>query len=264
MSGLLRRAHDALLPSGIAWNTAKGGGMDQFFEGVTEAFEDAKDDMTALASARDPLTTPFLEELELEYGIVTDETKTEAQRRANLAAKDSNRKLSGQLFALQNALDAAGFNLTVYANDPAVDPATFLNEIITTYCGGDGSYCGGDLAYCGGYPSGEMVVNGDIYNTTLDYTAYCGATTTYCGGDSAYCGAHDGVIRTLFTYPVPTASASWPLVFFVGGAATFNPNGSLLTLARGSVPSAKRLELIEIIVRIKPEFTWCALVVAFT
>lgn len=260
---MIRRAHDANLPQGSAWNPERGGGMDLFFEGAAESFGEVRDDLRSLADIRSPLTTPVLTELEAEFGIVPNDALTEAERRGALQAKIVPQRNRGQAWVLQQALDAAGFGLLVHENSPAVDPAGFLAPFYTAVAGNQAACCGNQEAQASNFPAGEMIVNGDVWITTKNFTTVCGAQAACCGNRAAQAGGFSGLTRSLREWPAPTAAAAWPLVFFVGGAATRDGTGALLTIARGSVPVARRSQLVEIITRIKPAHSWCALIARF-
>lgn len=261
---MIRRAHDANLPQGGAWAPAQGGGMDQLFEGAAVSFGEVRDDLRCLADVRNPLTTPLLDELEAEFGITKNEALTEADRRGVLQARIVPQRNRGQAWVLQEALDAAGFGLLVHENSPAVDPAGFLAPFYSCVAGNQASCAGNQEAQASNFPAGEIIANGDVYVTTKNYTAVAGNQASCAGNRNAQAGAFSGLTRSLKVWPAPSAAAAWPFVFFVGGAATRDPGtGALLTVARGSVPAARRAQLVEIITRIKPAHSWCALIARF-
>jgi hypothetical protein len=148
--------------------------------------------------------------------------------------------------------------------------------------------CGEPLAQCGKF-EGELIVNGDIFEFEIDYLVECGETLAQCDEPTAQAGNSSGVTRTLIEYPIPTDPPDWPLVFFVGGDATFNPDtgasiycgdtlaqcdeptafaqwfeGQLKTIDFVDLPYTRRADLIRLILQIKPIHSWCALLVNFT
>jgi hypothetical protein len=185
--GLSRSAYDAHLPDGAAWEIAPDSDSDKLFDGLGEIEDGVKDDLEGLALARDPNKTTDLESLEKEYGILTDPTLTEAQRRANLAALVYATRGTGSKSYLQARLHEAGYtDFFVYDNDPVADP----DPLIT--------------------PNGEYVVNGDIYSQSVDYEAACGISTTVCGNNNAVCGNFISA-RALITYTAPPPGDTTPV-----------------------------------------------------
>jgi hypothetical protein len=57
----------------------------------------------------------------------------------------------------------------------------------------------------------------------------------------------------------PQDPGRYPLVFFVGGSATYDAAGHLLTISNCNVPTARVQELATLILRYKPLHTWAAL-----
>ena len=258
-----RQVIDALLPpKGTAWAPAPGKGMDLFLDGMGNSAEIVRLDLADLSVLRDPLLTPILDELETEHGILNDDSIAEATRRATLAAKMFSVGGTGTEDDLQAALDAAGFNLLVHVNSPAVDPALFLAQNFAMWAAGITAFAGGASAYAA-FTGGELVVNGDIVQTRPNYTAVAGGVNSFAAGTEMYAGAFDELIKTLVTYQIPTDPGDWPLVFFVGGAATRDGSGFLTSIDTAIVDTERRDELIETIVRIKPLHSWCGLIADF-
>ena len=148
--------------------------------------------------------------------------------------------------------------------------------------------CGEPEAQCAWF-QGELIVNGDIFEFTVDYTVLCGETLAQCGEPEAVSGELSGVTRTKIEYPIPTDPHDWPLVFFVGGDATFNPDigasmwcgealaqcgeplafaqwfeGELQDIEFVTLPYSRRADLVRLILQIKPIHSWCGLLVNFT
>jgi len=148
--------------------------------------------------------------------------------------------------------------------------------------------CGEPLAQCGKF-QGELIVNGDIYAFSIDYVVECGEPLAQCDEPTALVGNLTGVTRTKIEYPIPTNPIDWPLVFFVGGDATFNPDtgasiycddtlaqcdeptafcqwfeGQLQDIEFVDIPFSRRADLVRLILQIKPIHSWCALLVNYT
>ena len=81
---LMRAFLDAILPPGTLWQPAPGEDFDHFLDGIGDNLQGVHDALELLAHIRDPATTPYLDELEREYGITPNIQLTDAQRRANL------------------------------------------------------------------------------------------------------------------------------------------------------------------------------------
>jgi hypothetical protein len=69
--------------------------------------------------------------------------------------------------------------------------------------------------------TGRVIVNGAIFDSYTDWVNGCGEALAQCGEALAQCGEHNGIVKTLHEYPLPTNPDYWPLVFFIGGAATY-------------------------------------------
>jgi hypothetical protein len=143
---LMRAFLDSVLPPGSAWNPVPGGDLDHLLDGMGDALQAVYDSLGTLDDIRNPRTTPFLDELEREYGVSPNVQLTDAVRRAYLLRRKYGRP-SGTPSGLQAELDATGFGtggygLKVFANDPAVNPAFFTTQICQSFCGGPNAYCG--------------------------------------------------------------------------------------------------------------------------
>ena len=263
-----RQTFDALMPPGPLWVPEDGEGLDQLIEGIADNSEDIAGFLAQLANIRNPALTTLLSDLEKEYGIATDTNLTEAVRRMRLATKAFGGTSNGSIDVLQAALDSSGFTqLTVYENNPAVDPAIFLDQIFRMIANGDNAYAGfvpvagpPSTAYAGRI-GGELLVNGDIFSTTSGYLSQAGGA--WAGGLHGYAGRFDEMKTTKLEYSIPTDPDDWPLVFFVGGAATFNPDGSLLTIVSADVDVIREQKLKRTILSIKPIHSWAGLVITF-
>lgn len=180
----------ALMPEGAVWSPAQDGDLDKLIEAIGDDIEEVRLDLEALATMRDPATTPSISDLEIELGVVPDEGLDEATRRAHLAAVKGQTPGTGSASCLEASLRAAGFDVYVWNNCPALDPAAVIGATFeqcddavppTTQCDSSGA------TMCG-FGGGELIVNGD---------------------DQAFAA-----------YVVPENPARWPFVFWIGGSAT--------------------------------------------
>lgn len=122
----MRRVLDAIFPRGSAWVPVIGGDFDALLNGLGDGLELLRAFVGSLAQAREPEETFILEDLEREYGVVTDIGLTEAVRRTYLHGVKYGAIGLGTAGDVQSRLQAAGFtNVFVYQNDPAIDPDSF-------------------------------------------------------------------------------------------------------------------------------------------
>lgn len=264
MTTFMKHWVDLTYPKGPEHEPKEGGFMDLFREAVADNIDVSRVDVQNTAFIRNPTTTPIFDDLEREYGIAKNNNLTLAERIEILKASRYKKATTGNDDDLQAILDSAGFALNVYNNSPdgpAVDPAIFLDQNFQMQAGDlTNDFAGQDDAYAGRI-GGELLVNGDTFTQRANFF---GAGEVWAGNDNAVAGFHTKLIQTLIVYDIPTNPDDWPLVFFVGGAATFAGDGSLLTIEQGFVSSQQEMQLKKIILKFKPLFTSCGLIVTFT
>jgi hypothetical protein len=215
---LAKMALLSLLPPGSAWRVKDNGDWDALLEGQATNWESVREDLDTLSEIRNPLTTPILSDLEKEYGVTPNPDLTEAIRRQRLAALVYAPNGTGSASYLQARLREAGFDVYVHANDPAVDPVPYLDQLSGAQLGEPLFQLGEEYAALGSYTS-ELIVAGDISRNELDFIAQCGINAIQCGAAGAVCGSADFDISPI-EYPDPTNADRWRYVFFVGGLAT--------------------------------------------
>lgn len=267
MSNLGRQLIDALLPQGSLWRPVTGGGFDKFLNGVGQCYEDARVWAGKLAVLRDPWLTDRISDLELEYGLYDGAALTESDRRQRLANRmfpiQGNRATRQDL---QDALQAAGFNLQVYDNNPAINPKPFIEPTFQMVAGGGNAYAGRPDAYAGNFGGiliGELVVNGDLNVFLHNHWTVCAGGGVYAGG-GATAGEYDRIITGPVVFPVPAHPDDWPCVFFVAASAGFDEStGAIVSLLPLEVPAEREQELKRLILRYKPLDTWAVLIVAY-
>jgi len=264
MPTFMNRFVNLIYPKGPAHEPKEDGFMDLFRQGISDNIDVIRTDVKNTAFIRNPSTTPIFDDLEREYGIGFNENLSLAERIEILKASRYKRATTGNDDDLQTILDNSGFALNVYNNSPdgpAVDPAIFLDQNFVMQAGDlTNDFAGQDDAYAGRV-GGQLIVNGDIFDQRA---GFFGAGEVFAGNDNAVAGYFEELVQTLIEYDIPTDPGDFPLVFFVGGAATFAGDGSLLTIEQGQVPSEQELQLKRIILKFKPLFTWCGLIVTFT
>jgi hypothetical protein len=260
MSNLMRRTIDTILPKGAAWSPAPSGGFDKFLDGLAACWETIRSWLSGLNCIRDPHCTPFLADLEREYGVLPNDSLTEEQRRAALSPLVFNRDSTGAWDELQAALQDAGFDVQVHENSPAVDPAIFLDQAFQMVADGAASFAGNQDAFAGRV-GGELLVNGDIFKTTRSFEVTAG---NLYAGDGQSAGEYTDLIREKIEYPIPTDPNDWPMVFFVGGDATRDGSGALTDIELANVPSELESDFKRIILKYKPIHSWAGLIVTYT
>ncbi len=259
MSNLTRATIDTIWPEGSIWTPAPGLDLDNLLDGISDSWETVRAFLDTLDNVRDPATTTFLEDLEKEFGVFTNTSLTEEQRRSQLHPLVYQRSSNGSVDAMQSALDAAGFDVQVHENSPAVDPAIFLDEVFQMVAEGGNAYAGRDDAFAGRV-GGELLVNGELFNTNRQFTAVAG---NVYAGDGTTAGEYSGLEREEVVYKIPTDPGDWPLVFFVGGDATRGGSGELTEIELADVPTEQKSEFKRIILRSKPMHSWAGLIVNY-
>jgi len=158
-----RAVIDALMPRGTAWSPEEGAGLDQLLDGMAANQERLRLFLATLADLRNPMFTPILADLEREFGILPDLAADEATRRARLQSAKAAGNGDGSLGFMQSRLQAAGFNVNVYQNDPPVDPAGLLHAGSSRMFGDSSALVGRECF--GAQTTGVLLVNGPLaYN----------------------------------------------------------------------------------------------------
>ena len=189
MSSLMRAVIDTIWPRGSAWEIAPNEDLDKFLDGSAENWEAVRAYLSGLSEIRTPSSTPFLADLEREFGVFTDPNLTEQQRRDQLTPIVYGRGGNGSVDFLQNSLDSAGFNVQVHENSPAVDPDILLDQSFRIYSNGVSAYSGNVVAICGS-AGGELIVNGELYDFIKNYDISCGSGV-YSGATGSPCGSYE-------------------------------------------------------------------------
>ena len=230
---LSRAVYNALLPGGAIWDVESDSDFDKLLDGLAAGHDSLTEDLKALASIRDPLLTTLLSDLEVEFGIVPDSSVGSAVRRARLLAAKTAANGTGTLEFLQKILQTAGFPVYLYANNPPVDPQSLLGYVPSDIFGNALAIFGNGACF-GSNASKGMLVNGPLYYG-----------------------------QALVTYSDVMAAHYWPLVFFVGGAATYLDDGGLAAIAPVDLPISRKDEFIRTIIKLKPLHTWVGLLVSY-
>lgn len=257
-----REVYNDLTPPGM--DIKHDADLDLLLNGMADNKEVIREFLKDLAFVRNPFKTPYLSDLEKEFGLSTRNNLSIPVRQNRLAVRVYERGGKGSKDNLQEALDTAGFNVQVHENSPAVDPDIFLAQDFQITAGDPtNAYAGDPEAYCG-QVGGFLLVNGPIYDQSPLYLSECGDVNAYAGDPLAYCGYYLELRRIPLEYEVPMESGDWPFVFFVGGDATRNIAGELTDIELAEVPIERREEFENIILRFKPLHSWAGLIVIYT
>ena len=259
-NSLLKKAIDAVWPKGSAWGQKIGGGMEGLLLGVGDSLELVRTKLATLANVRNPELTAQLDELEIDFGVVPDPTLTDAVRRSRLAARINAEQAAGTRDRMERELQAAGFDLFVYANDPAINPLQFATSFATV-AGGDEAFAGEPSAVAEVFIA-AILVNGNAIRTVAVWLTVAGGGEAFAGEPSAV-AEQAGFIDVPIDYDVPSDPATWPLMFFVGGPATFGGSGELVTIDVAQVPALRKIELEQTVLRLKPLHTWAVMMVVY-
>jgi hypothetical protein len=273
MPSYMRSVHDALLPSGPAWEPANGGKYDRLLDGFADNAQAVFDDMEKLAYIRNPRLVPkeLLPDLEREFGIGPDGAVPDGDRREGLGAVVYRPRALSLARELQSALDKAGFGLNGYGlavtpnASPPANPGPIVEESFALTAHEYPSvYAAGTPAAYAGERGGYYLVNGDRFNHRPIYPG-AGAGMVAREFPSKSCaGYHEGYIGYENEYTAPIPEPYWPFVVFVGGTVTRNEDGSVAAVATVSIPEGWRQKLHRLILRIKPVHVWMGMCVVYT
>jgi len=262
LSDLTKRILISLLPPGSAWNPVKDGDFDNFLNAFALNIDAPKEFLSQLSMIRNPLKTPLLDELEIEFGVTKNDNLTEDQRRQYLNSLIFPSEENGTDDDLESRLQGAGFDVQVHTNDPATDPAILLENNFQMVAGGANAYAGRDDAYARRV-GGELIVNGDQFTQKPNYTAVAGNQNIVAGNQNAVAGVFDGLILQKVTYEIPTNPSDWPLLFYIGGDVVRDIDGFITELETVILPIEIREEFLQIILKYKPLHSWAISTVNF-
>lgn len=173
---------ESLFFEGSLGEIDRDGDLYKMLKGMGANHEDIYAFLKTLAHIRVPRLTPYLADLEKEYGLLTNTSMTEAERREYLHGVVYAPRSPGTAEYLEDQLQNAGFPVQVHANSPAVDPALFY--------GGAG---------------GEMITNNENYDRTITEARADRNVWSYVfiiGGDAV----RDADGSLLAVAPAPVAS----------------------------------------------------------
>lgn len=259
MSNLTRAMLDDILPPGDVWTPEEQADLDLLLDGMADNYEVIRAFLAALSEIRNPNKTAILSDLEREYGVFTNELISEATRRQRLASTVYSTSGTGTIDDIQNALNAADFDVQVHSNDPAVDPSLFIDGNFQMVAGGDTAFAGNEGAFIS-ETNGELLVNGELFSTKKVFDALSGIMFSGDGFSGSFISTQ--VERKI--YPIPADPNSWPMIFFVGGDATRDPGtGALTAIEFAQVEASRELEFKSLILKYKPLHSWAALIIFY-
>lgn len=214
---------NAALPKGAIWEYSEDGDLDHLYQGIADNEGLIYEFLESLAYIRNALKTPFLEDLERDYGIVPDAALDEAERRQQLKAMFPRRS-SGTAEYLQEKLRELGItNVYVHRNDPPISPLGFGWTIfgrVDAIFGRDNAQFGDAGVF------GKLIVNGK--SSDEDFTPIADSCIGF-----------------------------WSAVFFIGGVATRDPSThKIISIEYIEIPVKFKDIMIRTIMEVKPFHTW--------
>lgn len=222
----LARTLALLMPSGSAFALVQDSGLKRVIEALGFALDAARDVIDQVFADLDPERTTCLADWEAQFALA-DLGLTESQRRVRLAG--AWQRVGGQSPAyIQSTLRAAGFD--VYVHEPYADMR----------------------ALSGLRDPGELL--GDARDITSQSGAFVsGATVSGAGAvPRGRLLANSGEVPL-----VPTDSAAWPFIFYIGAADI--STGTSADLA--DVPASRVGELESLLLQIRPAQMWVGLLI---
>ena len=259
---LLRAFVDGMLPHGSLWRPAPGLDLDNLLNGVADNMTTAYGVTQQIGQIRDPYFTSDLDDLEREYGI-TKNTFLSLTQRVNILAARKFSKPSSTIPGIQAQLDLYGFGnggygLQVFDNNGGANPAIFTTIAVQMWAGQTTAVAGNNAAYAAITGNGTLIVNGTLQTSSPAYWgAGMTAFTSYgqAGNTNMVAGYYTSLSYVSQTYPIPTDPGYWPAFIFFGANPQYS-SGVLTSITYVNVPSARQGELIELITRLKPMWTW--------
>jgi len=236
MSSDMKAVYEANLPPGAIWRPRSGGDFDHLLDGMGDNAQVVFDFLATLADIRNPDHTTILDDLEKEFGIITNDLLPESERRNTLKIAKYETPNTASWEHLQDKLRALGFTgIVVTPNDPAVDPT-----LIT----------------------GELLVNGTLLvSQAIGYTAQAAGQYMFAGNSRAVAGYYTKNHQTPATYAIPPERDFWSLIFFVGGVASGWPGAP--AIATYDLDYKREQEIKRLILQKKPVHSWAVLVLNF-
>lgn len=153
--------------NGDTFKPVPGGKLDKLFSGICSAVDNLVAEAKKVSAVRDPALTDMLNDLEKDYGLISDSNLTEEERRKYLSVFAFKKNgtgvpddLNGFPAFLQKRLRSAGFDeLSVYENSPEVNPNDILSYDHRLYLADSNAYVGDPDALIG-RSFGELFIDG--------------------------------------------------------------------------------------------------------
>jgi hypothetical protein len=240
------RVFQHLLPTGAAWRITIAKTLRSFFEGLTEAPDEAREFIDDVHGDAFPATTRELAEWEKQFGL--DATGNEAARRVALAAAWAAQGGQSPRY-LQDMVQAAGFT-TLFIHewwssgpDPYVarDPRDYTTQPLI------GSVqCTGDIFRLAGQP---QCTGYDGNGIPLDGQPQCNA---FLANNPGYLVNKDLTPRA--PPRVPDDPDYWPYFLYWGGETFPDPV---------SIPLEQRDALEKLVLKLCPTQQWLVMLVNY-
>lgn len=258
-----------LLPKSRLWKLIDTKYLQSFFKALSSLPADLRKFLDNIYFDIFPKTTRAIEKWEEEYGIINQETNEEL-RRKRIEAR-WNDKGGQSAYYLQKILQENGFDVLVHENNPVANPNDFLdnnddeNEVIIN--GITRITEEKDLMIrCENSIIKDYSIECSKYNsyTCAEENVVCGyfeeyhqdKQTWHCADDRAVCGYFESYIELDSEEDIPTNSAYFPFLFFIGGEAVRDENGKIIELKAAKISSSRLAYFRQLVLSIKPAQSW--------
>ena len=238
----MRSVINSLMPKGALWSPSIGGNFARLLDGISKNKQTVLDDLACLSHLREPARIPIemLPILERELGVAAIDMDIELRRAILRGIRYKNKSIP-TCNKLQHALNVAGFGeggygvVVVENENPAINPGDYINPVnneVSLKKSQAGSICARN-------PDGS------------DWKAW-----QECAGYNSESN------ETYNKYSDPPCEY-WPMVFFICAGVTRNEDGNIISISPARVTAVLRQRLNRIVLRIKPEGIWAAMIVDF-
>lgn len=266
MSDLIFRMYQHLLPDGEATDTVPDKQLREYYEGMSNSWDDVKEFYDDIWLDLYPQTTRELEAWEDQFNLTGANAITEQQRRDRLAGAWSAQGGQDPKY-IQDTIQAAGFNVYIHefwelpkVYPPVVrNPNLYINDsllpVYTMEAGEPLAQAGETNAEAGDSLGGlgYLLVN-KIRTSTKNLVMLAGEDIAEAGEPLAEAGQFDTFIFGFVQYEIPGDPDTWPY-FLYFGAETF-PDTAI-------VPAARRNEFETLVRRITPAQQWLGMLIQY-
>jgi len=296
----MRSVINSLMPKGALWSPSIGGNFARLLDGISKNKQTVLDDLACLSHLREPARIPIemLPILERELGVAAIDMDIELRRAILRGIRYKNKSIP-TCNKLQHALNVAGFGeggygvVVVENENPAINPGDYINPVnneVSLKKSQAGSICarnpdGSDWKAwqeCAGYnsvsyknpnlPKGSTkyyyLLNTDNHSAIGLKKSQAGSICARNPDGSDWkawqeCAGYNSESNETYNKYSDPPCEYWPMVFFICAGVTRNEDGNIISISPAKVPAVLRQRLNRIVLRIKPEGIWAAMIVDF-